>query len=145
MSVILALLLAAGTDCRDHRVPGQRQDAASVRRVDSAWSTAYVHADTTFLRCLLAPDYVNYALSGTVDLAGELAKAARAGDPRKPIPALPTIEVQIHGASAVADGIANGRRWVDVYAFENGVWRAYFSADVKIIPGPAPGAPQKTP
>jgi hypothetical protein len=44
--------------------------------------------------------------------------------------------VQLHGASAVATWIANGRRGIDVYAFVDGRWRAYLAADVKLVQQP---------
>jgi hypothetical protein len=134
MHPLLALAVAAS--CAGHELTNQRRDAESVRRADSAWTVAYVHGDTAFMRCLLTPDFTNYTLTGTYDRDGELAKAARTGDPAKPVPPLPHIDVQLHGASAVATWIANGRRGIDVYAFVDGRWRAYLAADVKLVQQP---------
>jgi hypothetical protein len=134
--VILALALLAAPGCAGHQLPDQRHDVASVRRVDSAWTVAYLHGDTAFMRCMLTADYRGYSLSGVgVDRDGEVGKAARFGRPDRPLPAYPNASIEVHGASAVVDGISNGRRWIDVYRFEDGVWHAFLSADVKLPEG----------
>ena len=105
-------------------------DAASVRRVDSAWSAAYIRADTTFLRCLLAPDYRGFNRAGVLANADvEIARAVRSGNPNHPLEAFPKAEVQVHGATGVVGGLVPGKRWTDVYVFENGVWHAILSVD----------------
>jgi hypothetical protein len=133
--MLIALLLLANASCHDHQVPNQRQDAESVRRVDSAWSAAYTRADTTFLRCLLAPDYRGFSRTGVLaDANVEVARAARSGNPNNPLDAFPKAEVQVHGATGVVGGLVPGKRWTDVYVFENGVWQAILSVD-QPLPG----------
>lgn len=106
-------------------------DAASVRRVDSAWSVAFVHADSAFLRCLFSNDFVGYSRTGEVsDRDAEIAKALRRGNPTKPVPAFPTsARAEVHGTTAVVGGVVDNFRWTDIYVFENGVWHAYRSVD----------------
>ena len=128
--MLIALLLLAAASCQDHQVPNQRMDAASVRRVDSAWSAAYTRADTTFLRCLLAPDYRGFNRAGVLANADvEIARALRNGNPKNPLDAFPNAEVQVHGATGVVGGLVPGKRWTDVYVFENGAWHAILSVD----------------
>ena len=133
--MLIALLLLANTSCQDHQVPNQRMDAESVRRVDSAWSAAYVRADTAFLRCLLAPDYRGFNSKGVLsDASEEVAKSLRHGRPDSPLDAFPKAEVQVHGATGVVGGLVPGKRWTDVYVFENGAWHAILSVD-QPLPG----------
>ncbi len=130
----LALLTAPG--CAGHQISDQRRDVASVRRVDSAWSAAYVRGDTAFFRCLLAPDYRGYNLAGAEsNRDDEVGKAAKHGRPDAPLPPYPMANIEMHGASAMVNGIANGKRFIDVYRFEDGAWHAFFSVDLKVPEG----------
>jgi hypothetical protein len=131
--LVLALLTAPWSpSCERHEILNQHADAASVRQVDSAWSAAFVHGDTAFMRCLLTADYRGYSLSGAEsDRDGEVAKALHYGSPDKPLPAFPKADVEMHGSSAWVGGLSNGRRWIDVYRFEDGAWHAFLSVDVK--------------
>lgn len=131
--MFLTLLLLGAASCQDHQVPNQRMDAESVRRVDSAWSAAYVHADTTFLRCMLAPDYRGISATGAFsDASKEVAGAARHGRPDAPFDAYPQADVQVHGAMASVGGIVPTKRWNDIYVFEHGAWHAVLSIDQKL-------------
>lgn len=108
-------------------------DAESVRRVDSAWSAAYVRADTAFLRCLLAPDYRGFSRTGALsDANDEVTNAGRSGRPDAPLPAFPKAEVQVHGATAAVGGVTPYKRWNDIYVFEHGAWHAILSIDQKL-------------
>lgn len=129
---MLITLLLLGS-CQNHQVPNQRMDAESVRRVDSAWSAAYVRADTTFLRCLLAPDYRGFSRTGArSDANEEVTKAGRSGHPDAPLDAFPKAEVQVHGATAAVGGVTPYKRWTDVYVYEHGAWHAILSIDQKL-------------
>lgn len=131
----MALLLLATPPCQNHQVPHQRMDAASVRSVDSAWSAAYLRGDTTFLRCLLAPDYRGFNRAGVLaDASAEIAKAVRRGRTDTPLGAFPKAEVQVHGNTGVVGGLVKDKRWTDVYVFENGSWHAILSVD-QALPG----------
>ncbi len=128
--MLLTLLLLRAMSCQDHQVPNQHLDAASVRRVDSAWSAAYVRGDTTLLRCLLASDYRGFSTKGVLsDANEEVAKAGRHGKPDAPLDAFPKAEVQVHGTTGVVGGLVPSKRWTDVYVFEHGVWHAILSLD----------------
>jgi hypothetical protein len=134
--VMLALAVLAAPGCAGHQLPDQRRDGASVRRVDSAWSAAYARGDTAFFRCLLTSDYRGYSRTGAEsDRDGEVGKAASHGRPDRPLPPYPNAGVEVHGASAVVGGIANGKRWIDVYRFEDGAWHAFLSVDITLPEG----------
>lgn len=133
---MFALALWAALGCAGHQIPDQRRDVASVRRVDSAWSAAYARGDTAFFRCLLAPDYRGYNTSGVEsDRDGEVAKAATHGRPDAPLPAYGNSNIEVHGASAWVGGVSNGKRWLDVYRYEDGAWHPFLSADIKLPAG----------
>ncbi len=138
ISLTLALL-AAPPSCSGHMLPHQRPDAASVRQADSAWDVAYAHGDTTFLRCLLTPDYRGYTLDGVEsDRAVEVGRAGRSGSPDKAVPPYPkNATVVVHGTSAWVGGLTTRKRWMDIYHYEDGAWHAFLSIDVK-LPPPAP-------
>jgi hypothetical protein len=133
MLIIVMALLAAPPGCAGHELTNQHQDVASVRRVDSAWSAAYIRGDTAFFRCLLTPDYKGYNVaaveSGRDD---EVGKAARYGRPDRPLVPYPNPSIEMHGSSAIVNGVTNTKRWIDVYRFEDGGWHAFFSVDLKI-------------
>ena len=133
--MLIALLLLATSPCQSHQLANQRRDAESVRRVDSAWSAAYIRADTAFLRCLLAPDYRGFSRTGVLsDANEEIAKALKSGRPDNPLDAFPKAEVQVHGVTAAVGGVTPLKRWTDVYVFENGAWHAILSVDQQ-LPG----------
>ena len=136
MHPLIAIAFFVAAPCRGHEVPNQRMDAESVRRVDSAWSAAYVRADTAFLRCLLAPDYRGFSPTGVLsDASAEIAKSARSGRPDNPLDAFPKAEVQVHGATGVVGGLTPYKRWTDVYVFEKGAWHAILSVDQPLPTG----------
>jgi len=136
MLTLIAIALVSTASCQGHELPNQRRDAESVRRVDSAWSAAYVRADTAFLRCLLAPDYRGFNSKGVLSDAGEeVAKSLHHGRPDSPLDAFPKAEVQVHGATGVVGGLVPGKRWTDVYVFENGAWHAILSVDQPLPSG----------
>jgi hypothetical protein len=131
--MLFTLLLLGAASCQDHQVPNQRMDAASVRLVDSAWSAAYIRADTTFLRCLLAPDYRGISREGVIsDANREVTGAGRHGRPDNPLVAYPKADIQVHGATAAVGGVTPYKRWNDVYVFEHGAWHAILSIDQKL-------------
>ena len=136
VSLTLALL-AASPSCSGHMLPHQRPDAASARLVDSAFDAAYTRGDTTFLRCLLTPDYRGYTLDGVeADRATELGRAARSGNPNAPLSSYPTATVEVHGTSAWVGGPSPmaRKRWMDIYRFEDGAWHLFLGIDVKLPP-----------
>ena len=128
--MLFTLLWLTAASCQDHQVANQHLDAASVRRVDSAWSAAYVRGDTTFLRCMLASDYRGFNTKGVLaDANEEVAKAGRHGHADAPLPAFPKAEVQVHDATGVVGGLVPGKRWTDINVFEKGAWHAILSVD----------------
>jgi hypothetical protein len=131
--MLLTLVLLSAASCQDHQLPNQRMDAASVRRIDSAWSAAFVRADTAFLRCMLAPDYRGISREGVIsDANREVIGAARHGHPDAPLDAYPNADIQIHGTTAAVGGVTPYKRWNDIYVFEHGGWHAILSIDQKL-------------
>jgi hypothetical protein len=120
----------------------EQRDAATLERLETAWSIAYLHGDTNLERCLLAPDFTEITRTGQVKvLADELAAAAKNTGKHLAIPVLPTSTILIHGNVAVAyvtsrttgpDGKSRGTRNADYYVWENDSWRAFFSQQTPI-------------
>lgn len=120
----------------------ERHDEATLERLETAWSIAYLHGDTTLERCLLTPDFTEITRAGQLKvLADELAAAAKNTDKNVAIPVLPTSTILIHGNVAVAyatsrstgsDGRSRATRNADYYVWENGSWRAFFSQQTPI-------------
>lgn len=134
--------LFAQNNCRLLALAEQHQNAATIERLETAWSVAYLRGDTNFERCLLAPDFTEIIRSGEIKfLTDELALAENNRGKNLPIPDLPKVEVFLHGNVAVASGIskatgADGKshttRFADYYVWENGAWYAFFAQQTPV-------------
>jgi hypothetical protein len=116
----------------------QHKDAATVQRLEDAWSTAYLTGDTNFEQCLLTPDFTEIMRNGEVKvLSDEIKLAEKNKNKDLKIADFPKGTILIHGEVAVAFGTtpshtdADGRRrttrYADYYVWENGGWHAYFA------------------
>ena len=126
-------------DCR--KILGaQKADAASIKKVEDAWSGAYMNGGTEYLECLLAPDYVSVSAKGVprdkaVIVAGAQKNAQQNKGKSTPLPDLPQPKIQVYGNTAVVQSSLaadpNGKYPAmyssDVFAFQGGVWRAIYS------------------
>jgi hypothetical protein len=129
-------------NCRLTAFDDEKRDAATVERLETAWSVAYLQGDTNFERCLLTPDFTEILRSGEVKaLSDELALAEKNKGKNLPIPDLPKVTVFIHGNVAVAHGVSKSTapdgtvletRFADYYVWERGVWRAFFAQQTAI-------------
>jgi len=136
LACLLPLASQADDACTQPVLKNERQDAASIQALETAWSTAYRRGDTGFEICLLTPDFTEIGRDGSVSvLADELRVAAQNRGKGLPIPAMPKITVMLHGGVAVAytavqrikDGKPVSVYNADYYLWEGGVWHAYFS------------------
>jgi hypothetical protein len=144
LSFLVSSTLAAQTSgaCDLPPLVHEQRDQATLQRLETAWSIAYLHGDTNFERCLLAPDFTEITRSGQVKvLADELAGAAKNTGKNLPIPVLPTSTILIHGNVAVAyaavratgpDGKPRGTQNADFYVWERGSWHVYFAQQTAI-------------
>jgi hypothetical protein len=115
----------------------QRQDEATVQRLEEAWSLAFVRGDTEFERCLLAPAFTEIMSNGEIKfLADELALARANRDAQRAILPLPKAKVLIYGNVAVAYGRSHGTapdgsvhpHWYsDDYVWRDGAWHVIFA------------------
>ena len=65
----------------------QQRDAATIQRLENAWTVAYLKADTNFELCLLSSDFTEIVRSGEVKfLSDELAFARKNEGKNLPIP-----------------------------------------------------------
>jgi hypothetical protein len=134
-------LHAQGT-CKLPQLMHQHKDIATVQHLEDAWSIAYFHGDTDFMRCLLIPEFTEILRSGELKfLSDELGMAAKNRGRNLPLPELPKPEVLIYQNVAVAYGVsnvvgANGevqpRRFADSYLWKNGQWHVFFAEQTPV-------------
>jgi len=127
----------AADDCALPQLMNQREDAATIQRLEGAWTDAFLHGDTEFMRCLLLPEFTEIMRSGELkSLSDELAMAAKNRGKNLPVPELPKIAVLIYNNVAVAygesiskgaDGKPRSRWYSDSYVWEDGKWRVFFA------------------
>jgi hypothetical protein len=141
VTLMCVFVLCAGGLAQDNcalpQLMNQREDAATIQRLEGAWTEAFLHGDTEFMRCLLVPEFSEIMRSGELrSLADELAMTAKNRGKNLPVPELPKITVLIHNNVAVAYGEsiakdANGKprsRWYsDSYVWEDGKWHVFFA------------------
>ncbi|MEW9571827.1 hypothetical protein ABQJ54_08690 [Rhodanobacter sp. Si-c] len=130
--------------CHRHELQGQRPDAATIQRLERAWSVAFLTGDAALESCLLLPTFTEIFGDGrTGHLSDELALARANQGKHLPIPDFPGEKVLLHGDAAVAYGVstskgANGqvrRQWfADYYVWDRGAWHVYFAQQTSIKP-----------
>jgi len=140
MRVIVAVLFCSYTlslfaqDCR--RILGEQSaDAASLKRVEDRWDEAFMRGETGYLECLLAPEYASVSPKGVHDRAWELEHAAKNKASSAPITEVPGMSFEIYGTTGVmrlfkpasADGKQKAQYMADIFAFQDGAWRAVYS------------------
>jgi hypothetical protein len=134
---VIMFARAAHSDCFRPALAHQMRDAATIQRLESAWTVAYLSGDTQFEACLLTPDFTEIMSSGTINRLGdELALAER--NQGKPVtnPNIPPPTIHIHGDVAVAYGLSavkviegkpHRSYYADYYVWENRSWHVYFA------------------
>jgi hypothetical protein len=125
---------ALAQDC--HAVLGQQSaDVESLGRVEDRWNDAFMHGHVDYLECLLAPDYISVSPMGTHDRVWEIEHARKNQGSTAPIPDTPGILFEVHGNTGVmrlfkpasADGKQPAQYLADIFAFQDGAWRAVYS------------------
>jgi hypothetical protein len=133
---------AYGQDCRS--VLGkQSPDAASLRKVEDRWDEAFMRGGTHYLECLLTPDYASVSPVGAHDRAWEIQHAANNRGSTTPIPEVPGMQFEVHGSTGVmrlfkpasADGKQPAQYMADIFAFQDGAWRAVYSQHTPVPSG----------
>lgn len=133
---------AYSQDCRT--VLGrQSADVASLRQVEEKWNDAFVHGHSDYLECLLAPDYISVSPIGTHDRGWELEHARKNQGSTAPIPETPGMIFEVHGNTGVmrlfkpasSDGKQPAQYMADIFAFQEGAWRAVYSQHTPVEAG----------
>jgi len=138
------VLAKAGThNCDFSQLKNQQQDAATIQRLEIAWSEAYLRADTGFMSCLLAPDFTEIMRSGELKtLSDELAMAEKNRGKDLKMSESPKIQVLLHENVAVAygntivksvDGKKESRWYSDTYLWKDGQWHAVFAQQTATV------------
>jgi hypothetical protein len=130
-------------NCDSQQMKNQQEDAATIQRLEIAWTEAYLRADTVFMGCLLAPDFTEIMRTGEVKrLSDELAMAEKNRGKGLKMSEPPKIQVLLHDNVAIAFGHsigkgANGKtqsRWYsDVYLWKDGKWHAFFAQQTAAV------------
>ena len=133
----IAFTADARADCARPALAHQRRDAATIQKLESAWSLAYLTGDAEFEACLLTPDFTEIMSNGSINhLSEELELAEKNKGKAVTPPKMPLITIHIHGDVAVAYGISSEKLidgkphrsyFADYYVWKNGVWRVYFT------------------
>jgi len=129
-----ACFTTAVADCSRPELANQRQDVATIQRLEREWSLAHLRGDVDFERCLLTEDFTEIMSNGAIHhLADELASVEKnkgktvSNDLELPVPT-----VHMHGNVAVAYALSppkqGSRRsyFVDYYVWRDGSWRVFF-------------------
>lgn len=138
LSVCLVIFTTyAGAGCVRPALTHQRRDAATIQRLEMAWSVAFLTGDTEFEACLLTRDFTEIMSNGAVNhLADELALAQKNKGKTATTPDVPPLTIYLHGNVAVAygisaqkmiDGQAYKSYYADYYVWKNGAWHVYFA------------------
>jgi hypothetical protein len=145
--LLLGSAASAGASCNQPVFLQEKQDASTIRTLESAWTSAYLRGDTAFMTCLLTSKFTEIMRNGDINhLSDELALAAKNKGKGLTAPTVPPISVLLQGRVAVAYGRAPERRiqgvlhrdyYADYYVWEGGAWRAFFA---QWTPVPVPGA-----
>src|ERR1700744_1309394 len=127
-------LTVLAQDC--HAVLGKTSaDVASLRQVEDLWDEAFHRGKTDYLKCLLAPDYSSVSPRGTHDRSWELEHAGANKNSTQPIPQISGMIFEVNGNAGVmrlfkpasADGKQRAQYMADIFAFQDGAWRAVYS------------------
>jgi len=139
-SAVIAILFCAcavsgfAQDCRSILGP-QSADADSLRKVEDRWDEAFMRGKTDYLECLLTADYVSISPIGAHDREWELDHARKNKESAAPIPVITGMTFEVHGNTGVmrlfkpasADGKQPAQYMADIFAFQDGAWRAVYS------------------
>lgn len=128
---------SARADCTRPVLAHQRRGAATIQRLERAWTLAFISGDTQFESCLLTPDFTEIMANGSINrLRDELELARKNKGKAVTAPSMPPITVQLHGDVAVAYGISSEKvidgkpyrsYYADYYVWKNGAWHVYFA------------------
>jgi hypothetical protein len=134
---LLVFAVDARANCTRPVLAHQRRDAATIQKLESAWSLGYLNGDAEFESCLLTQDFTEIMSDGSINhLSEELALAEKNKGKAVTDPNMPSITVHMHGDVAVAYGISSEKvidgkphrsYFADYYVWKKGAWHVYFA------------------
>jgi hypothetical protein len=122
----LGLTLASPAAARD-----EPRTEAGVRQVEDAWSEAFITGDAAALEALLDPAYVSVNPVGVARPKAQIIGFAKdyaakhPGEHAKPLAATSTVRVV--GNTALVVHNAPGSYSMDLFYYQGGRWRAWYS------------------
>ena len=116
--------------------PETQRTEAGVRAVESHWSRAFVTGDTAYLEALLSDGYVSVNQSGRVRPKAEIIALAQkiAAGSSPPAPHESTATIVVRGDAAISTFSGEGDTSVDVFTWQGGRWRAWYSQHTPLTP-----------
>lgn len=145
MTIALLLLFLPATifaqdganHCNFSQLKNQQMDTATIRRLEMAWTDAYLRGNSTFIGCLLGPDFTEIMRSGELKtVSDELAMAENNRGKDLKMSKQQEIRVLLHQNVAVAygntisedtSGHKETRWYSDTYVWKDGQWHAVFA------------------
>lgn len=116
--------------------PETLRTAEGVRAVENHWGRAFVTGDATYLGDLLADDYVSVGTTGRPRPKAEIIALAQriAAGPNPPKPVESTSTIVVRGDAAISTQVGDTDASVDVFHYEGGHWRAWYSQHTPVKP-----------
>jgi hypothetical protein len=136
--VLAASLIGASIAHAAPERPVEQPDEAGVVTVENRWSEAFVTGDAATLDTILDPDYVSVGTSGAARPKAEIISLAAEYATKNPgahgTPLPPTSVVSIIGNAALVVHHGATDTSVDVFHFDGGHWRAWYSQHTALPP-----------
>lgn len=121
-------------------VPLQGRDKQTILGIENEWLRALVEHDRSTLDKILADDFLDSSWKGELRTKDQVLKELAAALPYSQH--LQDIEVQLHGAMAIARGLneikeKDGRvvmriRFTDVFVYRHGSWQAVAAQETPV-------------
>src|SRR5689334_13966657 len=121
-------------------VPVQGRDKQTILDIENEWLRALVEHDRATLDKILADDFLDSSWKGELRTKDQVLKGLAAALPYSQ--RLQDIEVQLHGATAIARGLneikeKDGRvvmriRFTDVFVYRHGSWQAIAAQETPV-------------
>ena len=132
-------------DCRVPSLVEQKQDEATLRRLEHAWQSSYVTGDVEARKCLLDRGFLEILDDGKIKrFEDEISSTQSSNNAASSLDQrIPHIKILIHGNAAVAYGRINtnfsgaesvGIPFADYFVWEQDAWHVYFSRQTKQAP-----------
>ena len=135
-AAVLAPVLLLAAPALSAPAPETQRSTEGVRAVENHWARAFVTGDVAYLRALLADDYVSVGATGRPRPKAEIIALAQkiAAGPYPPKPIESTSKIVVRGDAAISTAVGDTEASLDVFHYEGGRWRAWYSQHTPVKP-----------